>query len=189
MPVNWGKNDDLALAEAKASNRPVLIDFTAAPACTGCARLDAESYMNDEISTYIHRHFISLRMCIRENAAQFDRFEVLWTPTVLILDSGGRERYRIEGYLPLREFAAHLSLGLGRMAFTNKHWQEAEDHYARVLEKYPDTRAVAEALYWASASCYKQTNDIRVLAEMSQFNPKWKDTIWAIKASAWSRGR
>jgi thioredoxin-related protein len=189
MPVNWGKNDDLALAEAKTSNRPVLIDFTAAPACAGCVRLDAESYMNDELSTYIHRHFIPLRMCNKENIAQFDHFEVLWTPTVLILDSGAKERYRIEGYLPLREFAAHIVLGLGRMEFANKHWQESEDYYARVLEKYPDTSAVAEALYWASVSCYKQTNDFRVLAEMSQFNPKWKDTIWAIKASVWNRSR
>ena len=37
--------------------------------------------------------------------------------------------------------------------------------------------------------CYKQTNDMRVLAEKSPFNPTYKDTIWAIKASAWGQSK
>jgi hypothetical protein len=32
MAVNWNKDADAALAEAKASKRPLLVDFSAAPA-------------------------------------------------------------------------------------------------------------------------------------------------------------
>jgi hypothetical protein len=32
MPVNWSKDVDAALAEAKAAGRPLLLDFSAAPA-------------------------------------------------------------------------------------------------------------------------------------------------------------
>jgi uncharacterized protein YyaL (SSP411 family) len=32
MPVKWNEDVDAALAEAKASNKPLLIDFSAAPA-------------------------------------------------------------------------------------------------------------------------------------------------------------
>ena len=32
MAVNWLKDADAALAQAKESNRPLLIDFSAAPA-------------------------------------------------------------------------------------------------------------------------------------------------------------
>lgn len=32
MLVNWIKDADAALAEAKSSNKPLLIDFSAAPA-------------------------------------------------------------------------------------------------------------------------------------------------------------
>ncbi len=32
MPVKWMKDPDVALAEAKQQNRPVLLDFSAAPA-------------------------------------------------------------------------------------------------------------------------------------------------------------
>jgi uncharacterized protein YyaL (SSP411 family) len=32
MPVNWIKDADAALEQAKAQNKPLLIDFSAAPA-------------------------------------------------------------------------------------------------------------------------------------------------------------
>jgi uncharacterized protein YyaL (SSP411 family) len=32
MPINWIKDADEALAKAKEQNRPLLIDFSAAPA-------------------------------------------------------------------------------------------------------------------------------------------------------------
>lgn len=32
MAVQWNKDADAALAEAKSSNKPILIDFSAAPA-------------------------------------------------------------------------------------------------------------------------------------------------------------
>ena len=32
MPVQWNKDADAALAEAKATRKPLLIDFSAAPA-------------------------------------------------------------------------------------------------------------------------------------------------------------
>ena len=32
MPVNWLKDVDAALAQAKQTNRPMLLDFSAAPA-------------------------------------------------------------------------------------------------------------------------------------------------------------
>jgi len=32
MPVDWSRDVDVALAEAKASLRPLLLDFSAAPA-------------------------------------------------------------------------------------------------------------------------------------------------------------
>ena len=46
----------------------------------------------------------------------FHRFDTVWTPTVLLLDSEGKERARLEGYLPNNDFVAALMSGLGRMA-------------------------------------------------------------------------
>ncbi len=125
---------------------------------------------------------------IKEHPAYFHRFDAVWTPTVLILDSDGAERSRLEGYLSKEEFRAHLEAGLARVAFTHKRWADAERGYARVVERYPDTQVAAEAVYWRGVSHYKATNDHTVLGEVaSTLNERYKDSVWALKASGWSQ--
>lgn len=94
---------------------------------------------------------------------------------------------RIEGYLPREEFRAHLELGLARVAFMHKDWTNAESRYAQVLDRYPNSKAAPEALYWKYVSRYKQTNDHTVLSEVpEQFKQKYSDSVWALKTAAWA---
>lgn len=124
---------------------------------------------------------------IKEHPAYFHRFDALWTPTVLILDSEGVERLRIEGYLPKTEFRAQLEMGLARVAFMHKQWADAERRYAQVVERYPDSKVAPEAVYWRGVSRYKRTNDHMVLGEVpEQLKEKYADSVWALKASVWS---
>lgn len=124
---------------------------------------------------------------IKEHPAYFHRFDAVWTPTVLILDSEGNERVRIEGYLSKEEFRAQLEMALARLAFMHKQWSDAERRYAEVVERYPDTKVAPEAVYWKGVSHYKLTNDHTVLGEIAeQFKGKYADSVWALKASVWS---
>ena len=105
---------------------------------------------------------------------------------MVILDPNGVERFRLEGYLPKDEFRAQLELGLARVAFMGKHWAEAEQRYAAVLEKYPQSKSAPEALYWKGVSHYKATNDHTVLSELpGQFREQYPDSIGALKALGW----
>ena len=103
---------------------------------------------------------------IKEHPKYFHRFDAVWTPTVLVIDSDGAERLRVEGYLPRDEFRAQLEMGLARVAFMRKQWAEAERRYAEVVEHYPDAKVAPEAVYWRGVSRYKQTNDHTVLGEV-----------------------
>lgn len=96
---------------------------------------------------------------IKENPAGFHRFDSVWTPTALVLDENGKERHRIEGYLPKDEFAAQLLLGLARVAFMQKKWGDAEKIYDEILLKYPNSEAAPESIYWKSVSQYKGKHD------------------------------
>ena len=105
---------------------------------------------------------------------------------MLILDANGVERHRIEGYLPTDEFRAQLEMGLARVAFMNKNWVDAERRYGEVVDRYPNSKAAPEALYWKAVSHYKATNDHTVLGELpKQFEQKYPDSIWAVKTAAW----
>jgi TolA-binding protein len=106
---------------------------------------------------------------------------------VLILDPNGNERYRIEGYLPVDEFRAQLELGLARVAFMSKDWADAERRYAAILDRYPNSKAAPEALYWKGVSHYKLTDDHTALGELpEQFKKRYPDSIWALKTAAWA---
>lgn len=123
---------------------------------------------------------------IKEHPAYFHRFDAVWTPTILVLDSNGKERWRIEGYLPKDEFRAQLEMGLARVAFMHKQWTEAERRYAGVLERYPASKVAPEALYWKGVSRYNATKDHTVLGEMpGEFKEKYPDSVWALKTAAW----
>jgi len=128
---------------------------------------------------------VPLEAHIKEHPAYFHRFDSVWTPSVLILDPNGKERFRIEGYLPKDEFRAHLELALARVAFMSKDWADAERRFSEILERYPESKAAPEALYWKGVSHYKVTNDHNVLGELpGQFQQKYPDSIWASKTAA-----
>ncbi len=106
---------------------------------------------------------------------------------MLIIDAKGKERWRIEGYLPKDEFRAQLELGLARVSFMHKQWTDAEQRYEQVVARYPDTAAAPEAVYWKAVSQYKQTNDHTVLGAVAdELAQKYQGNVWAEKASVWS---
>src|SRR5262249_27291757 len=117
MLVNWFKNIDAALEAAKSQNKPLLIDFSAAPASGACARLEAESYSATQPPIFISQLFVPHEAHIKEPPLWFKRFGVVWTPTVLVMDPEAAERYRLEGSLPMNWFRARLEMGLARVAF------------------------------------------------------------------------
>ncbi len=106
---------------------------------------------------------------------------------MLVMDSGGEERWRIEGYLPKNEFRSQLEIGLARISFMDKQWADAEQKYAKVVERYPETAAAPEAVYWRGVSRYKRTNDHTALGEVAEeLGGKYPGSVWAQKASVWA---
>jgi hypothetical protein len=138
------------------------------------------------VAAFIEQHFIPNQAHIKEQGPVFHRLSVLWTPTVVILDPSGTERRRSEGYLPRDEFFAELHLGLARVAVMRKQWADAERFYEAVIERFPQTNAAPEAVYWRGVCRYKRTNDHRELpAVAAQFERQYQETLWAKKASIW----
>lgn len=111
----------------------------------------------------------------------------MWTPTAIVLDENGKERHRIEGYLPKDEFAAQLLLGLARVSFMQKKWADAEKLYDEIVQKYAGSAAAPEAVYWKGVSTYKRTNDHHALLDLPKtLQSKYPNNVWAKKAIPWA---
>lgn len=149
-------------------------------------RLEAESYGDPATAAFIEEHFIPFTVNIHEKAGLFGRFNAAWTPTILIMSPKGLERYRIEGYYPREAFKTQLELGLARVAFMAKHFDEAERWYDRIVNGQTDTATIAEALYWRAVCRYKISGDATSLVEVSQeLQRNYPESAWTSKSSVW----
>jgi tetratricopeptide (TPR) repeat protein len=149
-------------------------------------------FPDERVAQLINEHFVPARVHVKEQAEDFQRlgqrFNAFWTPTQLLLEPDGTERHRIEGFLPTEDFLARLTLGLGKAAFARQDWQAAEQHFHEVVQKYPNTSAAPEALYWAGVARYKRTGDAEALAETArEFTERYTDSEWAKRTSIWLR--
>ena len=147
-------------------------------------------YSDPRVIRFIDEHFVPARVHVRRQPDEFKRlgarFGAQWTPTILVIDQTGEERHRIEGFLPVDDFLAQLTLGLGHSAFAHADFSGAERWFRQVVEQYPATEASPEALYWAGVARYKATNNAAALHDTAeQFRTHYQDTSWAKKASVW----
>ena len=148
-------------------------------------------YPNDAVARMVTENFLPVRVHVREQADDYlrlsEKFGAEWTPTILMLDGAGKERHRIEGFLPVEDFLAQLRLGLGRMQFSAGNFEEAEKRFRAIVDGAPDNDVAPEALYWAGVSKYKRTGDAAALGETARaFAASYQETPWAKKASVWS---
>ena len=105
---------------------------------------------------------------------------------MLLLDSDGKERVRLEGYLPNLDFRAALECGLGRIAFVHKKYADAERWYGDVVRRFGNSHSAPGAMYWKAVSQYKATHDHSVLDKVSEeLRDKHPSSVWASKAAPW----
>jgi thioredoxin 1 len=88
----WRTDYEAALAEAQASGKPLLLDFTA-DWCPPCRVMEREVWPNAQVRTAVAATTIPLRLDVDEasTAPLLQTRKVSSIPTVLFLDSAGNE--------------------------------------------------------------------------------------------------
>ncbi len=105
---------------------------------------------------------------------------------MLLLDSDGKERVRLEGYLPNTDFFAALECGLGRIAFVHKKYSEAERWYSDVLKRFARSHSAPGAMYWHAVTRYRANDDHTALIQVAEdLRNRYPSSVWASKAIPW----
>ena len=147
-------------------------------------------YPGERVARFITENFIPARIHVRDQAEEYKRFGarygVQWTPTILEIDHDGVERHRIEGFLPTDDFLAQLMLGLSHAAFKREQWADAERRFHEIVERFPNSEAAPEALYWEGVARYKGSGRPEALHDTARvFSDRYESSSWAKKASIW----
>ncbi|HET9480743.1 MAG TPA: cytochrome c biogenesis protein CcdA, partial [Candidatus Polarisedimenticolia bacterium] len=111
--VAWEPYTEGALAAAAAAGRPALIDFTAEWGLP-CKELDRFTFSNDRVVEE-SRRFVALKADITSQVSAevkdlLGRYEILGAPTIVFIDSTGRERrdLRLTGFEKAAGFLARM---------------------------------------------------------------------------------
>ncbi len=87
--VDWIYDYHDALSRAQSENKPVMIDFWATW-CTPCKTMDATTYADEEVGTFLNANFINLKVDVdKSNLAQV--YNIRSIPQVVFLSPDGSE--------------------------------------------------------------------------------------------------
>ena len=104
----------------------------------------------------------------------------------MVSDPDGKERWRLEGYLPKEEFRTHLEMGLARLALTRKEWADAERRYNDVAENYPNSKYAAQAVYYRGVSRYSASHDGADLTNTADaLKDSYEGDQWQLRSIPW----
>lgn len=119
-----------------------------------------------------------------EAQAIIDRYQQVWTPTLMLLSPRGDVYHEWNGYLPPDAYLAQLYLGLGKAALKEERFGDAADRFAAVAARHPEDLAAAEALYWAAVARYKGSGNADDLAAgWAELRQRYPDSPWRLKQS------
>jgi thiol:disulfide interchange protein DsbD len=93
--ITWLTSYDKALTQAKADNKPVMIDFYA-DWCTACKYLDKNIYTAPNVIKK-SKTFINLKIDTDKDTEIASRYKVYNLPTLIFLDGNGKVLWRLEG--------------------------------------------------------------------------------------------
>ena len=104
----------------------------------------------------------------------------------MVAEPDGTERHRSVGFVGADDLLAQLQLGLAKGAFSRGEFKDAESAFRAVVERYPQSDAAPEALYWQHVSAYKATGDGNHLKQaLTALRAKYPQSEWTKKASVW----
>lgn len=124
----------------------------------------AVTYPNEKVVNFINAKMIPVQVRFDAQPISTD-FNVKWTPTVITLDSTGKEHHRTVGFLAPEEFIPSLLLGIAKVHFDADKFGDALTTLNTLLSEYPESDASSEAIYLRGVCLYKSTHDAKPLKE------------------------
>jgi thiol:disulfide interchange protein len=107
-PVAWGKDLTVALAEAKRTNKKVLIDFEATW-CGPCHTMDQWIWNDAEVAQMINAGFVGVKVDADLQKALVKRLKIEAYPTMMVMGGDGAVLQRVTDYQSSKEMLAFLT--------------------------------------------------------------------------------
>ena len=144
--------------------------------------MGAVTYPNEGVAKFVDLNFVPVQVQ-SANKELADKYNVSWTPTILVLDADGKEHYRSVGFLQPDVFIATFELGKARYYLDREQFAEARALLEELIERCPVPEVVPEAIFYHGVASYKQTHDPKPLRKAyDTLTAKYPQSDWAKRA-------
>lgn len=144
--------------------------------------MDTVTYPNDKVIEFIQKNLIPLRVAFDAQPWSAE-FNIKWTPTLITLDSNGKEHYRTVGFFPPEELIPSLLLGIAKSHFDLERFSEALSVLDKIIAEYPKSDSAPESVYLRGVCKYKSTHKPQPLKEAyEQLQANYSLSEWTKRA-------
>lgn len=111
--IAWLEKYDTALTQAKSEGKPVMVDFFATW-CGPCIQMERNTYTDASVAEEM-KNWVGVKVDVDKESKLAQEYNVESIPTLVVLNSDGKEVARYSGYMGPEEFkkfarAGHASL-------------------------------------------------------------------------------
>jgi thiol:disulfide interchange protein len=104
--IKWGNSLSEALNTAKSQNKPVMVDFYT-DWCGWCKKLDSDTYSNSKVQALADK-FVCVKVNGDKDKANTSKYGISGYPTIVFLDSTGKEIDKNVGYAGPEDMAQKM---------------------------------------------------------------------------------
>ena len=144
--------------------------------------MDAVTYPDKNVTEFITQNFIPLRVLSDAIPLSTD-FNVQGAPTLILLDTSGKEHYRAVGFIPAEEMIPLLLFGIAKTYFDLNQFDQAIQKLDVVISEHPKSYTAPEATYLRGVYGYKSTRGRKHLRQAyEKLRNGYPQAEWAIRA-------
>jgi hypothetical protein len=119
--------------------------------------MGAVTHPDLKVVEFVNETLIPIQLGADSDTAE--DFTVRWTPTLVILDTNGKEHSRTVGYIAPEELIPTILLGIAKMHFDLREFDPAMQCLEKIINAFPWSFAAPEAVYYHGVCGYRTTHE------------------------------
>ncbi|RJR22791.1 MAG: hypothetical protein C4581_00350 [Nitrospiraceae bacterium] len=144
--------------------------------------MDAVTYPDPKVASFIDQHFIPLRLH-HDEKPYAQEFNIHWTPSILILDKTRSEHHRTMGFLSPDDFIPSLYIGIAKASFDSENMDRALVYFDNLLTEYPKSDFVPQGIFLKGVTRFKITHEAKLLREAyEKLSANYPASYWTKRA-------
>jgi hypothetical protein len=148
--------------------------------------MGAVTYPNAMVADFVNEKMIPVQLAYDAKPEAHD-YNVTWTPTLIVLDSKGKEHQRFVGFLSPEEIIPALMLGIGKTYFDGKNFKKALSTFEEIVKNFPKSINTPEAIYLRGVCGYMTTHTAEPLKKAHEkIKAEFPNSEWTMRSDPYS---